>query len=200
MRTLTALAVLVITLSFAATARADDAPKPNTQWYGWQTLMTDGAAFVVLVSALPAGDQLGSRVQTDVLLTAGGIYLMGAPVVHLAHGRPGVAAASLGVRAGVPTVLVGGAYFGTVAAVRAIAKSDSGGGWGPSAPAALGMLAVVTVGGLVAASGIVLPIVLDAAVLGREPVTPSSASQLRVVPQLDGTGRPAGLALTGTAF
>jgi hypothetical protein len=59
-------------------------------WYGWQPLIIDGLSIPLLAAA-----------------GAGGVtYLVGGPVVHLAHGRPGAALGSAGLRVGLP--LVGG--------------------------------------------------------------------------------------------
>lgn len=85
----------------AATARATygvpappAAPPPppparreGAVWYGWQTLITDGAA----VLTTPAVPLLGV-----------GAYVLGAPLVHALHGRGWTALGSLGLRVGAP--------------------------------------------------------------------------------------------------
>ena len=55
-------------------------PTPEERrWYGWQTLIADGTAVLVTTREPLAGL---------------GVYTFGGPLVHLVHGRPGVAAAS----------------------------------------------------------------------------------------------------------
>lgn len=74
--------------------------RDTTNWYGWQTLLTDGAALMFLL-ALGASD----RGAEDTFASASvGTYLLGGPVVHAAHGNWGRAAGSLGLRAGAPVV------------------------------------------------------------------------------------------------
>ena len=69
----------------------------DTRWYGWQTLISDGTSLLLV-------PLLGTRIASGetVAYVAVGGYLLGAPVVHLAHGRPGMAAASLGLRVVMP--------------------------------------------------------------------------------------------------
>lgn len=79
----------------AAAARDEaTAPPPPAEenrarptWYGWQTLLADGASIAV-TPAVP-------------LVGLGG-YVLGGPIVHLAHGRVGAALGSLGLRVGAP--------------------------------------------------------------------------------------------------
>lgn len=73
----------------------DDAGEPKTKkhWYGWQTLIADGASIVTV----PLGG----------VGVAG--YFLAAPVVHAAHGRWGIAAADVGVRVALPLT---GCYVG----------------------------------------------------------------------------------------
>jgi hypothetical protein len=65
------------------------APEPESkldpQWYGGTVLIVDAASALALVALPPAG-------------VAG--YGLGAPAVHVAHGRPGAAAGSLALRLG----------------------------------------------------------------------------------------------------
>lgn len=74
----------------ARTAR-EPAPRPTDdrgpRWYGWQTLIVDGASLLTLPFAPPIG------------VTG---YFVGAPIVHLAHGRPLASLASVGARVVLP--------------------------------------------------------------------------------------------------
>jgi len=80
-----------------------------TRSYAWQTLLVDGASlsFVLLGSAAsePGRDQ---SLNPGTWLVGGGIggYLVGAPIVHLAHRQPIRALASLGLRGALPFILV----------------------------------------------------------------------------------------------
>ena len=64
-------------------------------WYGWQILVTDSASVAVFTAGASA-----SRTSLLVLGLAG--YLAAAPIVHLAHGRPGAAVGSLAIRVLLP--------------------------------------------------------------------------------------------------
>ena len=70
--------------------------RPRRRWYGWQTLITDGAALAVV------GSDTG-EVALPAVLAA---YEFGAPIVHFAHGHVGKGLASLGMRLGSTLALV----------------------------------------------------------------------------------------------
>lgn len=115
----------------------DEPSSTETKWYGWQTLITDGASLLV-TPIVPVGG-------------AGG-YLLGGPIVHIAHGRPATAAASLGVRIGAPLL---GWFTGKALAAHECSSCSSrlvGGIYGVIG-AGLGATAAVAI---------------DAAVLGRK--------------------------------
>jgi hypothetical protein len=116
-------------------------------WYGWQTLSTDGAAFSLLVlgGSLISNDNTDSGVVvTDsfVILSAAS-YALGGPIVHAAHQNWGTAAASLGLRVGLPLtgILIGSA------ADRCGANNDSDvcGAVGPGIGALLGIGAAIAI-------------------------------------------------------
>jgi len=77
-------------------------PVTQTHWYGWQTLLVDGAALGVTVGGFwlrPAHQDW------SVVSIAGiGAWAVGAPVVHWSHGRVGVGFASLGLRLALPAL------------------------------------------------------------------------------------------------
>jgi hypothetical protein len=77
----------------------DSVVRPReSRWYGWQTLLVDVPAIVAFAVPSPRGPA--------ALTYAGlGLYALGAPAVHLGHGRGGIAAADLGLRVGAPLVL-----------------------------------------------------------------------------------------------
>lgn len=91
------LLVVLASLFFASTASADE-----TRWYGWQTLAVDAASVVVAAAAAHVDTESPS---TRPFVTAGlvggvGGFLVGAPIVHLAHGEYRHAGASLGLHGG----------------------------------------------------------------------------------------------------
>lgn len=139
--------------TFAADARAsvrDEALPVSAdktaggRWYGWQTLLVDA----VSVAAMPAAG-----------IGAGG-YLLGAPIVHAAHDRWGIAAASLGLRVALP---IAGAYAGVALEnCPRNAQSDDMCGLG-GAILGLGV-------------GMLTAIVIDAAVFSYEPASASGAA------------------------
>jgi hypothetical protein len=73
------------------------------RWYGWQSLSADGAALLLLVAAGASSDQK-SHISDVFGYGALGLYLVGGPVTHLAHGNPGRGLGSLAFRAGLPVV------------------------------------------------------------------------------------------------
>ena len=85
----------------AAPVAPPPAPRPvpvaitshNGAWYGWQTLLADGAGILITATAeTPAGFVAGSFIAP--------------PIIHLAHGRPLAALESGSLRLGLP--LAGG--------------------------------------------------------------------------------------------
>jgi hypothetical protein len=121
-----------------------------SSWYGWQTLMADGAWLLVSVAAVGAG-ATGGPSEALGWVSLGG-YFLGGPIVHFGHGNVGKGLGSLALRSGLP-ILAGG--IGAKAAT-----ADCGGGEWCGVGGAL-------IGGL---AGVVGAIVLDAAVLGYERV------------------------------
>jgi hypothetical protein len=79
--------------------------REGRHWYGWEIVVSD-AAFGALVGV---GAALGSRPATSngsVLALPGTLgYLLGGPVIHVAHDRPAMGGASLGMR--LPIALLG---------------------------------------------------------------------------------------------
>lgn len=120
-------------------------PPPRRRWYGWQTLTVDGAALGLFVLAAQNGRE---PVVSIAVGTGLATILLGAPAVHWAHGRVGVGFLSLGLRVALPA-LAGYLLSG-----------------GPCLGGSECSLDVVLGLGLLAT-----PIVIDAAVLAREPVS-----------------------------
>ena len=152
----------------AASAKVDEpaaAGSNATRWYGWQTLAVDGALLTIGLLPLRPSD---SSANTAFALGWYGGYALGAPIVHWAHGHVGKGFGSLGMRLGGP---LAGALLGVGVALATGASfgvKDSSGN----------QLYVGT-GDRIAEGGVILgmlaPVIIDAAVLAREPVEGRSA-------------------------
>lgn len=140
---------LLCSTSGIALADEDPPPKKSEEvWYGWQTLLVDVTAVALLSVRTPGAER------DSVPWVGLGTYVMGPPLVHLAHGSPGKAGASAAIRVLGP---IGGAALGFGGGMLL------GGGDGMGA-IVLGALGFV-VGGTLGYAGAVAT---DAAVLARE--------------------------------
>ncbi|MBS2013935.1 MAG: hypothetical protein JST00_13680 [Deltaproteobacteria bacterium] len=120
-------------------------PPTETRWYGWQTLLVDASTVAVAFAAEhPAPPAL--------------VFVSGAPIIHLLHGRPEAAGMSVALRTLVPAV----------AALPGLVWMAGCEGWG-CVPGVLTAVAGAGAGGLAA-------LIVDAAVLAKErvPVLPAS--------------------------
>jgi hypothetical protein len=104
-RTLVAATLGAALLSAARDASAEDAPAASKS-YGVQTLAVDGAATALFTLAL-----LDKELQPTVSAAGIGVYALGAPTVHVVHGRPLRALGDLGFRIAAPLVTTTAAYF-----------------------------------------------------------------------------------------
>ena len=140
---------------------------PRRRWYGWQTLIVDGAATIALLVAVAPNSDSSSN-HGDGLAAVTALYVLGPPVVHAAHGHVGKAFLSLGIRAIGPLFIAGA--VGTSA-------SNSGG------RAGLGVLGILAIPAAIA---------IDSAAIAREDLPQStSTSVLRrigVAPWADARG------------
>jgi hypothetical protein len=96
------------------TTRAEGPPR-EAEWYGWQTLLVDGAGLAVgLAAASPIRDAASEPPSTAGVVAAAmyGVGATVAPGVHLAHHRLGPAFASLGLRLLLPPVTSGVGFLG----------------------------------------------------------------------------------------
>ena len=92
-------------------------PREAPRWYGWQTFAVDSVAGAIFLGAI-ADDH------NSLLFGLSGVtFSLGAPAIHVAHGRWGVAVGSLGMRMLGPFV---GTMIGSGADVRASANGDAG--------------------------------------------------------------------------
>jgi hypothetical protein len=121
--------------------------------YRFQTALADGAAVGLFM--------LGASSNSSGLADAGlGTYLLGAPIIHLSHNRPGRAAGSLALRLGLPII---GVMVG-IKSHHSCPNNDIC-DEGPGAEAVVGLL-----GGVVAAS------VIDTAFLAKGDDAPARPS------------------------
>ena len=77
----------------------------GSHWYGWQTLVTDGAGVSLFVASAAASAH-SQRAATGLVYGGAATLVLGGPVVHAAHGRWGAAAGSLALRVGLPALAV----------------------------------------------------------------------------------------------
>jgi hypothetical protein len=110
-------------------------------WYGWQTFAADGVAGALFLGAVADDNNV------TLFGLSGVSFVLGAPTIHVVHGRWGVGLGSLGLRILGPFV---GAVIGAQADVRSCADVSSCGPssskWGP-AGAAIGGLVVSAIDG-----------------------------------------------------
>ncbi|HET7538658.1 MAG TPA: hypothetical protein VFK05_02265 [Polyangiaceae bacterium] len=142
-------------------------PRETWRWYGWQTLAADGVAGAIFLVAY-ADDH------NPALFGLSGVsFALGAPAIHVAHGRWAVAMGSLGLRILGPCV---GAVIGAGADVRA-SQDAAGGGDTHGKWTAVG----AGLGGVVVSA-------IDAAILAHDPhwsrPPPPSERALSPLPQL----------------
>jgi len=149
-------------------------------WYGWQTLLADGAALGTWIAAGFADSSAVSGVGT-------GIYLLGPPVIHFVHGRVGPGFGSFGIRLLAPPVGAG------IGALTGLAIGGSSGEFGTTLG---GLFLGFLIGAFV---GWGTAVAIDAAVLSYEKVEPNDKTAtlkkpqaLRLLPSLVLTPTPQG--------
>ncbi len=124
---------------------------PKRRWYGWETLIVDGAGLATLA--------VSARTDSNAVSTVGlGIYLFGPPIVHGVKGHVGTAFGDFGIRLTAPIVtgIVGYAID------NATSSPCSPGAW-----LCFRGLGGAALGGLI---GYAAAVALDAAWLAREDV------------------------------
>jgi hypothetical protein len=195
---LSVAATFVVCPSRARAQSAGDAPRssqaavpePVRGWYGWQTLVADGASVMAFTGALALYRPSSGGAQdlsAGLLVLAGSGYVVGAPALHLAHDAPWKAAGSFGMRLGLPAA---GLFAGLALAPRCSGLRCMDG---------LGSGAVGALLGLVGA------IVVDAAVLAFEPAPLATkrvgaASAWNLAPRMDPLRGEVGVSLGATGW
>lgn len=160
---------------YPASDKPEDEPTTERRWYGWQTIATDASAITLLALAA----NVEETAQSPLIAAAIGTYVLGAPIVHAAHGHIGKSAGSLALRLMAPA-----AWVGMGAMVSACDQAHE------SSCVVLPIIAGV--GGI--ALGVLFPSILDAAVIAREDV-PKTVSWTPTV-QLAKSGGTVGIAGT----
>lgn len=171
MRLLLAAVTLLSMVSASGSALASEGVEHTPiakQWYGWQVLAAD--ATTITTTVLLAGDSRGKELAQYNLI---GGYLLGGPIIHLAHNNPGAAAGSIMIRAAMP---VAGAFLGCDA-------------HGPGDYDGFGCLPGAVLGGLI---GMIGATTIDAAAFSYADVKPKPKS-FEVLPT-------AGVNATGATF
>ena len=129
----------------------------------WDPPATPVESYRLEVAAIDAGAVAVAAIGHNSTFVVGlgvATYMLGAPIAHLFHERPGAAVGSLLLRTGVPVL---GALIGYAA------TESSGGGGEPAIPAGVGGAGVGLIAGTIAASAI------DIGVLARGDVVPAVA-------------------------
>jgi len=138
------------------------------RWYGWQTLIVDASAVVVMAGYAVASDKWRDNAFTMALgATVLGTYVLGGPIVHAAHGYWSTGFESLALRVGLP---LGGALAGFGLGVIACGGTGGDG----DVPCAAIPAAVVGGAGMIAAP------LIDAFALAYEPKATESAGAFAV--------------------
>lgn len=82
----------------AEVSSAQMAAEAPQRWYGWQPLMVDLGSIATMVG----GGFVRGAGTAPIEIVGGGGYLLGAPLIHLAHDHPGSAGTSLALRTLLP--------------------------------------------------------------------------------------------------
>lgn len=178
----------------AARAPSSDSPyaserPPTTRtesyWYGWQTLIADGASLATMM--------LGAATPSLAYVGVSG-YVLGGPSIHVANRNYGAALGSLVMR---PLLPLAGGYIGRESAGTCTEKADSG---------FLGNCFLHGLGETIlgVAIGATIAITVDAAVLARgervveKPKYDGKLHVTDVAPTYDARTGTAGFGLGGT--
>jgi hypothetical protein len=89
-----------ILVGVGGVAEAQTAAPPARDWYGYQTLIVDALSCSLLVYGVASSN-------ADATYGGYAAYLLGAPIVHLAHEQAAPLLGSLGLRLIVPVVFLG---------------------------------------------------------------------------------------------
>jgi len=164
-----------------ADQEADDAPDEDERrkWYGWQTLVADGASFASLLVGASLNDQRSTSGDiADTLVWSGLLgYELAPGIIHFAHRNPGRGFASFGLRLGMP---LAAAFVG--ASLASSCNTNRCEGDGAGIGALLGMAGAMAI---------------DAAVFAYDDPKRSSSHRLGLLPVVSVTPQQAWIGLAG---
>jgi hypothetical protein len=151
------------------------------RWYGWQTLLTDAAAITLTVALTANADEHDDAAVIGAFVIGASAFALGGPIVHAAHGHWGKAGISLASRLGLSFIGAAiGAGIGADSCSQYVYDHDG---------------CAIEDGALGLIAGAAIAVIVDAAVLAREPVpAPSRNDALFVFTPLRSGG---GLTLVG---
>jgi hypothetical protein len=176
-----------VVATFAPPALAKPARKEVNHWYGWQSLIADGASLAIGVSGGVMDLRATTPLSSALLYSSFVGYLLGAPAVHWGHEQIEKGFASIGLRVGLP---LAGFFIPYAVGPRCFAGSEGDNG-------SLACLPYM-VGGVIV--GAVAAVAIDDAVLAYD--TPAKgdhraalSSRLSIAPYV--TSNQRGLVLRG---
>ena len=164
-------------------------PKPQYErhWYGWQTLIADGASVSLFLGGLAS--------ETPGLTTAGYLsFVLATPITHWVHGNIGAGFGSIGIRLVMPPLA---GLIGAFAGLAVATNGDKGSIGEIGSGVGLGFIVGTTLGTLGCSA-------IDAFALGYEKVTPVPQARLgkprpyTLAPTLDLRSERAALGVRGT--
>lgn len=148
---------------------------PKRRWYGYQTMLADWPALALVIAGVESE-------QTAATVAGASLWVVGGPLIHVAHGNLGRGLLSLSLR-------VGGPALGAVSLGWSCIPAH---GTAPICPIALELGVVL---------GAMTAHVLDVTLFAWDEPKPTRASaQLSLMPLFDLAERPTGLMLTGNLF
>ena len=159
-------------------------------WYGWEGLLFDAGAAVVLAPSLAVLLKSGNDSTTTALAAVGsaagaGSFAFGFPIVHALHGRTGAAWGSFAMRA---------ATLGAAGGIYAAAND----GFFRKAAPMFGIVTGLIVGGVaVSVDASALPFEKETAEARDAAARRGSPRVVSVAPTVDPTGGGGGLSLAG---
>lgn len=172
----------------AAPRPTEPPPEQAPLDYRWSLVLSDVAALTTIV----AGAALDNDATAPLVVTGIGVYALVPGVVHLAHGQPGRAAISAGIRIGLPAIGVG------------VGATLAAGCDGPHVDAAgetesdLCPLGAAVFGGLIATIGAVTAAIIDDTSLGKvPPKEPPRAATWGVAPLVSPRRSAVGVSVVG---
>lgn len=184
-----AAVVVSLVVLFAPRARADPERETETVWYGYQTLLVDGAA---------AGLVLGTK---DLKALGVMVYLGGPSLVHAAHGRSdGLAVGDFALRLTVPVItglVIGHALQGPPSECDPSPTSSANSGANAVLPTACRMTLAAQRFATGALVGMAAMSVLDATVLARV-TRPVKSSRVAWTPMITPASHAEVLGVVGT--